>query len=167
MKMGNVSFGGTAAIVTSVALIFGLDAATATKSTIVSGLLIVALADNLTDALSMHVYQEAERRLHSRDAFTATWSNFATRLLLALTFVALVPSLAARQRGHRFGGLGPLAARGAHLGPRPRAKGQLRDRAGQALRRGARGRPRQQRDRRFDHVEAPLTITVGCRRAGR
>jgi hypothetical protein len=90
MKMGNVSFGGTAAIVTSVALIFGLDAATATKSTIVSGLLIVALADNLTDALSMHVYQEAERRLHSRDAFTATWSNFATRLLLALTFVALV-----------------------------------------------------------------------------
>jgi hypothetical protein len=46
MKIGNVSFGGTAAIVTSVALIFGLDAATATKSTIVSGLLIVALADN-------------------------------------------------------------------------------------------------------------------------
>jgi hypothetical protein len=90
MKMGNVSFGGTAAIVTSVALIFGLDAATATKSTIVSGLLIVALADNLTDALSMHIYQEAERRLHSRDAFTATWSNFVTRLLLALTFVALV-----------------------------------------------------------------------------
>src|SRR5512142_725500 len=90
MKMGNVSFGGTAAIVTSVALIFGLDAATATKSTIVSGLLIVALADNLTDALSMHVYQESERRLESREAFVATWSNFLTRLLLALTFVLLV-----------------------------------------------------------------------------
>jgi hypothetical protein len=93
MKVGNVSFGGTAAIVTSVALIFGLDAATATKSTIVSGLLIVALADNLTDALSMHVYQESERRLESRDAFTATWSNFVTRLLLALTFVLLVVML--------------------------------------------------------------------------
>ena len=90
MKIGNVSFGGTAAIVTSVALIFGLDAATATKSTIVSGLLIVALADNLTDALSMHIYQESERRLESREAFLATWSNFVTRLLLALTFVLLV-----------------------------------------------------------------------------
>lgn len=90
MKIGNVSFGGTAAIVTSVALIFGLDAATATKSTIVSGLLIVALADNLTDALSMHIYQESERRLESREAFVATWSNFVTRLLLALTFVVLV-----------------------------------------------------------------------------
>jgi len=90
MKMGNVSFGGTAAIVTSVALIFGLDAATAKKSTIVSGLLVVALADNLTDALSMHVYEESERRLRPREAFIATWSNFVTRLLLALTFVLLV-----------------------------------------------------------------------------
>ncbi len=90
MKIGNVSFGSTAAIVTSVALIFGLDAATATKSTIMSGLLIVALADNLTDALSMHIYQESERRLESREAFIATWSNFVTRLLLSLTFVLLV-----------------------------------------------------------------------------
>ena len=93
MKVGNVSFGGTAAIVTSVALIFGLDAATATKGTIVSGLLIVALADNLTDALSMHVYQESERRLEPREAFIATSSNFVTRLLLALTFVLLVVML--------------------------------------------------------------------------
>jgi VIT1/CCC1 family predicted Fe2+/Mn2+ transporter len=90
MKIGNVSFGGTAAIVTSVALIFGLDAATATKSTIVSGLLIVALADNLTDALSMHIYEESERRKGTREAFVATWSNFVARFLLALTFVALV-----------------------------------------------------------------------------
>jgi hypothetical protein len=89
VKIGNVSFGGTAAIVTSVALVFGLDAATATKSTIVSGLLIVALADNLTDALSMHIYQESERRLTTREAFIATWSNFVARLLLALTFVVL------------------------------------------------------------------------------
>src|SRR5512143_3698529 len=90
MKIGNVSFGGTAAIVTSVALIFGLDAATATKSAIVSGLLIVALADNLTDALSMHIYQESERRLEAREAFILTWSNFVTRLAVALTFVLLV-----------------------------------------------------------------------------
>jgi VIT1/CCC1 family predicted Fe2+/Mn2+ transporter len=90
MKIGNVSFGGTAAIVTSVALIFGLDAATATKPTIVSGLLIVALADNLTDALSMHIYEESERRKGTREAFVATWSNFVARFLLALTFVLLV-----------------------------------------------------------------------------
>lgn len=90
MRISNVSYGGTAAIVTSVALIFGLGAATATKSAIVSGLLIVALADNLTDALSMHIYQESERRLETSEAFMQTWRNFATRLALALTFVLLV-----------------------------------------------------------------------------
>jgi hypothetical protein len=90
MRMGNVSFGGTAAIVTSVALIVGLDAATATKSAIVSGLIIVALADNLTDALSMHIYQESEQRLPPRDAFAATFSNFIARALLSVTFILLV-----------------------------------------------------------------------------
>jgi vacuolar iron transporter family protein len=90
VKIANLSFGSTAAIVTSMALIFGLDAATATKSTIVSGLLIVALADNLTDALSMHVYEESHRRLQPRDAFLATVSNFVARLAVSLSFVLLV-----------------------------------------------------------------------------
>jgi vacuolar iron transporter family protein len=90
MKIANLSFGSTAAIVTSMALIFGLDAATATKSTIVSGLLIVALADNLTDALSMHVYEESHRRLAPGEALRATLGNFVARLAVSLTFVLLV-----------------------------------------------------------------------------
>lgn len=93
MKIANLSFGSTAAIVTSVALIVGLNAVTATRSAIVSGLLIVALADNLTDALSMHVYEESRQRLPHEEAFRATVSNFFTRLLLALTFVLLVVAL--------------------------------------------------------------------------
>lgn len=92
IKATKFSFGGTAAIVTNMALIIGLDAATATKSAIVSGLLIVALADNLTDSLSIHIYQEAER-LEARDAFRSTLTNFATRLLVSLTFVLLVLAL--------------------------------------------------------------------------
>ena len=92
IKATKFSFGGTAAIVTNMALIIGLDAATATKSAIVSGLLIVALADNLTDSLSIHIYQEAER-LEVRDAFRSTLANFATRLLVSLTFVLLVLAL--------------------------------------------------------------------------
>ena len=71
MQIKNFSFGATAAIVTSMGLIIGLDAATATKATILSGLLIVAIADNLTDSLSVHIYQESER-LEPRAAFHAT-----------------------------------------------------------------------------------------------
>jgi hypothetical protein len=46
-----VSFGGTAAIVTSMALMAGFDAANAGRATLVSALLIAAIADNLTDSL--------------------------------------------------------------------------------------------------------------------
>jgi VIT1/CCC1 family predicted Fe2+/Mn2+ transporter len=87
-----ISFGGTAAIVTSMGLIMGLGAAESSRQSIVSALVIVALADNLSDSLSVHVYQEAEQ-LESREAFRSTLANFVTRLLVALSFVVLVIAL--------------------------------------------------------------------------
>ena len=89
LKTSRISYGGTAAIVTSTALIAGLSAADTTKPVIVSALLIAALADNLTDALSVHIFQESEQ-LDEKDAFTGTLTNFATRLLLCVSFVCLV-----------------------------------------------------------------------------
>jgi len=83
------SFGGTAAIVTSMGLILGLQAAASSRQAIVGALLIVAVADNLSDSLSVHLYQEAER-LDGRDAFISTLANFVTRLVVASTFVFLV-----------------------------------------------------------------------------
>lgn len=89
IKTSRISYGGTAAVVTSTALISGLSAADATKPVIVSALLIAALADNLTDALSIHIFQESEQ-LDEKDAFSGTITNFLTRLLLCISFVFLV-----------------------------------------------------------------------------
>lgn len=89
MKTRKFSYGASSAIVTSMALIVGLDAATANAAAIVSGLLIVAFADNLTDSLSIHIYQESEH-LASRQAFRATVTNFATRLAVSVSFVGIV-----------------------------------------------------------------------------
>lgn len=88
-KTSKISYGGTAAVVTSTALISGLSAADATKPVIVSALLIAALADNLTDALSVHIFQESEK-VDQKDALTGTITNFLTRLLLCISFVLLV-----------------------------------------------------------------------------
>jgi len=84
-----ISYGGTAAVVTSAALISGLGEAGATRPVIVSALLIAALADNLTDALSIHIFQESEH-LAKREALAGTVSNFLARLLLCSTFIPLV-----------------------------------------------------------------------------
>ena len=62
---------------------------TVQRAAIIGSLLIVALADNLTDSLGVHVYQESER-LAENEAFRTTVANFATRLLVSLSFVAIV-----------------------------------------------------------------------------
>ncbi len=92
LKISRISFGGTAAIVTSMALIIGLDAVSASRKTMISALLIAAIADNLTDSLSVHIYQESER-MEEREAFAGTLSNFIARLALCLSFVLLVALL--------------------------------------------------------------------------
>jgi len=74
------------------ALIAGLDAAKTGRASMVSALLIAAVADNLTDSLSVHMYQESER-LEQKEAFIGTLSNFVTRLLLCLSFVLIVVPL--------------------------------------------------------------------------
>ncbi len=88
-RLRRISFGGTAAIVTSMGVIVGLNAATVQRAAIVGSLLIVALADNLTDSLGVHIYQESER-LAEHEAFRTTVANFATRLLVSLSFIAIV-----------------------------------------------------------------------------
>jgi len=83
------SYGATSALVTGMALVTGLNAANSERLTIIAGLLIFAVADNLTDSLSIHVYQESER-LETRAAFRATVANFAARLSLSFSFVLIV-----------------------------------------------------------------------------
>lgn len=89
------SYGSTAAVVTSMGIIVGFDAAMMPRTALVTSLLVIALADNLSDSLSIHVYQESER-LETRAAFRATVTNFVARLIVAMSFVAIVVLLPPR-----------------------------------------------------------------------
>jgi len=84
-----ISYGSTAAIMTSMGLIVGLDATTASTGSLIGGILIAGLADNLTDSLSVHVYQDSEKR-PEREAFRTTAANFIVRFSLSLTFVLIL-----------------------------------------------------------------------------
>jgi hypothetical protein len=95
-NLRRVSFGSTAAIVASMGLVVGLDAATVTKDAIVGSLLLVAVADNLTDSLSVHIYQESER-LAEREAFRSTVANFLARFLVCVTFILILVLLPTSQ----------------------------------------------------------------------
>ncbi len=88
----HLSYGSTAAIVTSMGLIVGFDAARTSRATLVGGLLLIAVADNLADSLAIHAYQESER-LATRQAFFSTVTNFVARFLVAGSFVLLALAL--------------------------------------------------------------------------
>jgi VIT1/CCC1 family predicted Fe2+/Mn2+ transporter len=87
-----VSFGSTAAIITSMGLIVGLDATTASTGALLGSILIAGLADNLTDSLSVHIYQESER-LPESEAFRTTAINFIVRFSVSLTFILILVAL--------------------------------------------------------------------------
>jgi hypothetical protein len=149
IKPNRISFGGTAAIVTSMALIAGLDAARAQKTTMVSALLIAAVADNLTDSLSVHMYQESQR-IEQREVFFGTLANFATRLLVCLSFVGIVVICP----DHHFGSgripLGSLSAECPDLFAGATAERQPVVGTGQASDGCAGGDLREPRDRALD-----------------
>jgi VIT1/CCC1 family predicted Fe2+/Mn2+ transporter len=89
IDLRKLSFGSPAAITTGMGLIVGLDIATAVKATIVTSLLIIGIGDNLTDSLSVHIYQESEG-LPERGAFRTTVANFFARFFVTVTFIIIL-----------------------------------------------------------------------------
>jgi vacuolar iron transporter family protein len=83
------SMGATAAIITSMGLIAGLNQGDSAKTSVISGLLIIAIADNISDSLGIHIYKESEGASR-RDINSTTYGNFVVRLFLAFTFVLIV-----------------------------------------------------------------------------
>ncbi|MFZ2455052.1 MAG: hypothetical protein WAX07_01040 [Candidatus Altiarchaeia archaeon] len=100
--LSRYSFGATSAIITSLALIVGLAGAANPRASIVGALLVLAVADNVSDSLGIHVYRESQFRDH-RGNRIYTISNFVTRLCITMLFVALVLFLPIQtQSSHRL-----------------------------------------------------------------
>jgi vacuolar iron transporter family protein len=85
------SFGLTSAIITTLGVIVGLNASTNSRIAIIGGILAIAIADSFSDALGIHISEEAELKHTQKEIWTATISTFFTKFIFALTF--MVPIL--------------------------------------------------------------------------
>ena len=85
----NYVFGSSAAIITDVSLLVGLGSAPTGKGPILVGLLTIAVADNISDSLGIHLYKESEG-VGERLSILSTALNFLSRLLISCTFIAIV-----------------------------------------------------------------------------
>lgn len=84
------SFGLTSGIITTLGLMVGLHSGTHSKLAVMGGILTIAIADSFSDALGIHVSEEAENKHTPREIWESTISTFLTKLIFALTFIVPV-----------------------------------------------------------------------------
>ena len=85
-----VFFGATSGVITTVGLIAGLYAGTESVVAVLGGILVIAVADAMSDALGIHLAQEADPDSTSEHIWSATFSTFFTKFIVALTFAVPV-----------------------------------------------------------------------------
>lgn len=85
-----ISFGVTSGTITTLGLMVGLSAGTHSKAAVVGGILTIAIADSFSDALGIHISQEAQDNHTGKGVWESTVATYITKLLYALTFVVPV-----------------------------------------------------------------------------
>ncbi|MEX2122460.1 MAG: hypothetical protein WD795_01110 [Woeseia sp.] len=81
-----IFFGATSGVITTMGLITGLYAGTDSLVAVLGGILVVAVSDAMSDALGIHLAQEADPDSSGAHIWAATISTFLTKLSVALTF---------------------------------------------------------------------------------
>jgi len=81
------SFGSASGIITTLGLMVGLHSGTGSKSVIVGGILIIAIADAFSDALGIHISEESENKHTTKEIWEATLSTFLSKFAFTLTFI--------------------------------------------------------------------------------
>jgi len=86
-----LGFGLTSGVITTLGLIVGLHSGTHSRAVIAGGIVTIAVADALSDALGIHISEESRTRNH--DVWQATIMTFIAKLVMALTFLVPVLSM--------------------------------------------------------------------------
>ena len=80
------SFGLTSGIITTLGLIVGLEVGTGSKMVVLGGILTIAVADAMSDALGIHISEEAEAKHGPKEIWESTLATFLAKFVFALTF---------------------------------------------------------------------------------
>lgn len=80
----------TSGIITTLGLVVGLHSGTHSKLAVIGGILTIAVADAFSDAMGIHMSEEAEARHTAREVWESTLSTFLFKFVFAASFIAPV-----------------------------------------------------------------------------
>lgn len=75
-------------MITTTGLMVGLYAGTESVVAVVGGVMVIAIADALSDALGIHVAQEADPSATTTHIWAATFATLITKFVVASSFIA-------------------------------------------------------------------------------
>ncbi|HXF92614.1 MAG TPA: hypothetical protein VNK46_07635 [Nitrospiraceae bacterium] len=84
------SFGLTSGVITTLGLMVGLHSGTQSKSVVIGGILTIAVADALSDALGIHISEESKNSGTPLEIWESTIATFAAKFVIAMTFAVPV-----------------------------------------------------------------------------
>jgi len=85
-----LNFGLTSGVITTLGLMVGLHAGTNSTLAVVGGVITIAIADSLSDALGVHIAKEGEKNTSEKEIWAATIMTFVAKFVMALTFIVPV-----------------------------------------------------------------------------
>lgn len=86
LKTG-IGFGLTSATITTLGLMVGLYSGTNSKFIVLAGILTIAVADAFSDALGIHISEEAKNKFSDKEVWLSTLFTFLAKFIFTLTFV--------------------------------------------------------------------------------
>ena len=81
------SFGLTSGIITTLGLIVGLQSSTRSSIAVIGGVLVIAIADAMSDAFGVHISEEAENKHTNKEVWESTAATFLSKFFFASTFI--------------------------------------------------------------------------------
>jgi hypothetical protein len=84
------SFGLVSGVITSLGLVVGLAVGTQSRIAVIGGIVTIAFADSLSDALGIHISEEAENVHSGVEVWVASGATFVTKAAVAGSFLAPV-----------------------------------------------------------------------------
>ena len=79
-------FGASSGVITTLGLITGLNAGTQSITAVLGGILVIAVADSMSDALGIHLAEEADPNTDHEHVWQATITTFITKFVFAISF---------------------------------------------------------------------------------
>jgi len=86
LKVG-FNFGLTSGIITTLGLMVGLHSSTHSKLVVIGGILTIAIADALSDAMGIHMVEESENKYTAEEVWKSTFSTISFKFIFSSIFI--------------------------------------------------------------------------------